>query len=535
LTLETISDRITKTTAEDGEAIFCHFLARGSAKEVTRQAFLDRARAFAAAFSRQGVKDGDVVIIILGHHVDTYCSFAAAILIGAIPSFLPLPSAKQDPETYWATHTTLLNRIKAKALVTTSEGKGVEQIPNLSTTEVIYVEEVSHLEKNQGLVVTAGGDRVAFLQHSSGTTGLKKGVALTHQTVLKNIDTYAQTIGLSDKDVIVSWLPLYHDMGLITSFLMPLVHGVPFVSIDPFEWVMKPTMLLDAVETYGGTFAWLPNFAFHHIANSAREGEQWKLSTLRALVSCSEPCKPQTMDEFARKFRPMGLVDTGLQTCYAMAENVFVVTQSPLAETLITQEQGGTDKLSCGKPMPGVEIKITDDQGTLLSEGEVGEILLRSDTMFEEYFKLPEDTEKAFRDGWYCTGDLGYLSEGNLFVTGRTKDLLIVRGINFYAHDVEFAANKVEGLVPGRCVALGLYDETSASEEVVLIAETQVVDGGELKGLKRQIKEQIFSHTALIIKSVEFVPKGWLIKTTSGKIARSQNEAKYQALKVRVC
>ncbi|MCW9035741.1 MAG: AMP-binding protein [Rhodospirillales bacterium] len=531
--LETISDHIIEMTKANGDAVFCHFLSHGKTQAVTRKEFLNRASAFAQSYGLLGIKKGGVVIIILGHHLDTYCSFVGAMLIGAIPSFLPLPSAKQDPEIYWATHKKLLARIEAQALVTTREGKSAEQIPNFPTTKVIYAEDVQSLdETNYDWEVGQSAD-IAFLQHSSGTTGLKKGVVLTHQSVLNNIDTYAQVIGLGEKDIIVSWLPLYHDMGLITSFLMPMVHGIPFVTIDPFEWVMRPTMLLEALEVYRGTFAWLPNFAFHHIVNATFENDRWDLSSVRALISCSEPCKPQTMEEFAHKFAAMGLAGTALQTCYAMAENVFAVTQSSVTEAPRIERKGEVSQLSCGRALPGVEIKIIDGSGATLEEGSIGEILLKAKTLFDGYFKLPDESRKTLKDGWYSTGDLGYLSKGDLYVTGRKKDLLIIRGINFYAHDVEYAANQVSGLIAGRCVALGVYDDTSASEEAVLIAETEISDAVVLKGLKRQIKEQIFSHTTLIIKSVEFVPKRWLIKTTSGKIDRSQNLRKYHAMKAK--
>lgn len=524
---ETITKRVIDSWAIDDDTVFCHFLDQGSVRSFSRREFLLRANSFAQAYSQHGVKPGHIVIILLGHHFDAYCSFAAALLIGAIPSFLPLPSAKQDPEIYWETHTKLLRRIDARALVTHKASMEGRQISNFPATAVIHIEDVLPQEMTVGALAVGEGDKIAFLQHSSGTTGLNKGVALSHRTVLKNIDTYARMIDLQATDKIISWLPLYHDMGLITGFIMPMVHGIPFVSMDPFEWVMRPTLLLETLESYQGTIAWMPNFAFHHIVNAAMPDDQWDLSSVRALINCSEPCKPQTMEEFNKRFSSMGLARTALQSCYAMAENVFAVTQSALSTPPRTEERDGTIRLSCGRPMAGVEIRIVGNDGLVLADGRVGEILIRTNTLFNGYFNLPRESDEALTDGWLHTGDLGYLSQGELFVTGRTKDVLIVRGTNYYAHDVEYAANGVDGVIPGRCIAVSTYDETAASEEVILIAETEVSETARLKEIKKEIKKQVFSHLALIIKSVEFVPKGWLIKTTSGKIARSRNASKY--------
>jgi acyl-CoA synthetase (AMP-forming)/AMP-acid ligase II len=329
-------------------------------------------------------------------------------------------------------------------------------------------------------------------------------------------------------------------------FLMPLLRGIPVVALDPFEWVLRPTLLMEAMATHRATLAWLPNFAFHHILGSLRPGDHWELGSVRAIINCSEPCKADTFSHFAQRFQCMGLGLDKLHTCYALAENVFAATQSDLRQTVKVrriqpgpmQRQGfvreadpGGEALpfvSCGPPIPGVEIGIHGPGGEPLPEGRVGEVVLSGDCLFSGYFRLPEETRRKCRDGRYFTGDLGFLLAGELYLTGRQEDLLIVYGQNFYAHDVEFAAQGAGGFIPGRAVALSFYHSDLGTEEVVLVAETE---GDAPPEGERAIKEAVLSRLGLTLRQVLFVPKGWLVKTTSGKISRKENQMKFLELK----
>jgi acyl-CoA synthetase (AMP-forming)/AMP-acid ligase II len=320
--------------------------------------------------------------------------------------------------------------------------------------------------------------------------------------------------------VIASWLPLYHDMGLIACFMLPLIADGVIVSLDAFEWVAKPEILLAEIQRARARFVWLPNFAFHHLVRT-RSGEACDLSSVRAFINCSEPCKPATFDEFAAAF---GVDAERLQTCYAMAETVFAVTQTRLGEPPRRILRDGKAFLSCGPVIDGLELRILDGEGAALPPDRVGEIAVKGACLFSGYYKLENETKAAFAGDWYRTGDLGFVEGGELFVTGRIKDLIIVNGRNFYAHDIEAVVNAVAGIKPGRAVAVGRFSEVSQSEELLVIAEAEGTDAAPLR---KAVRDAIEAAAGLTGATVQIVPPGWLVKTTSGKISRSENLAKY--------
>ena len=362
--------------------------------------------------------------------------------------------------------------------------------------------------------VAAEGD-LAFLQHSSGTTGLKKGVCLSHGAVLTQIGHYAAAIGLTPDDRVASWLPLYHDMGLITSFLMPAVCGIPIVSLDAQEWVLKPTLLLDAIEHHRASLCWLPNFAFLHIARLAEPERQWDLSSLRLVVNCSEPCRAKAFDVFAERFAASRLPADALQTSYAMAENVFAVTQT-LPGRPVRRGRGAF--LSSGPPLTGVEIRIVGE--------DPGEIVLRSDCLFGGYFRQPELTAARLRDGWYHTGDIGFLAGGELFVVGRLDDVLNLNGRKLIAHELEDALNGVAGIAPGRVLVYADFDEAAGAAQLVVAAEL-AGDGGDA-GVAQAVRHAVMAQCGLRPHRVRLLARGFLIKSTSGKISRAASIAKLQ-------
>jgi acyl-CoA synthetase (AMP-forming)/AMP-acid ligase II len=269
---------------------------------------------------------------------------------------------------------------------------------------------------------------------------------------------------------------------------------------------------------------------------------------MRAFIDCSEPCKAATFREFEETFRAMGVRMGQLQTCYAMAETTYAVTQSRIGEVTrsvsvdqmllsrtgevrpVAQNAGASAEfLSVGPAIEGAEILILDDQGQAAPGGRMGEIALRSTSLFSGYFELPDVTARVFHDGWYLTGDLGFLLEGELYITGRKKEMFIVRGRNFFAHEIESAVNACEGVKPGRAVAIGVFNDAIGSEEVTVIAESEVEDPVARRRISTAVKLLLDERMGLQVRSVEVVAPGWLIKTTSGKISRKENLVKYQA------
>jgi acyl-CoA synthetase (AMP-forming)/AMP-acid ligase II len=375
-------------------------------------------------------------------------------------------------------------------------------------------------------------DQVALLQHSSGTTGLKKGMALSHRAILNQIRAYANTITLKEDDTIISWLPLYHDMGLITSLIMPIALGRTTVLMDPFQWTVRPGMLFEAIAKYDGRFVWLPNFAFEHLCRTTgRMAPFADLSGIRAFINCSEPCKMETFQRFADTFSGWGVRPDQLQACYALAENVFAVSQTTIGREIKSTPSPSAEDMksisiaSVGQSIPGVELRIQDKNGCSLGDGKVGEIVIRGDSLFTEYFMLEDETSERMKNGYFLTRDLGFLRDGELFILGRMDDLIIINGRNHYAHDLEALANEVEGLKQGRSVAFGLFNSRLGSEEAVIVAE-RTWDAGDTD-LKRTLKEKIFDEAGLVVRVAHIVGTEWLVKTSSGKVSREGNKAKY--------
>jgi len=390
-----------------------------------------------------------------------------------------------------------------------------------------------------------------LLQHSSGTTGLQKGVALSHRAVLNQLSAYGPTIRMTPADVVVSWLPLYHDMGLIAGFLMPILLRAKLVLMSPFDWVRAPQRLLQAVSAHRGTLSWLPNFAYNFCARKIRDRdlEGVDLSTWRAVINCSEPMRWSSHEAFRERFQAYGLRPEALATCYAMAENVFAVTQggidSPVTvdevhrESLLSRGRAepapGDDlavkMLSAGVPIPNTSVRVVDEGGRDLPERQIGEIVLQGDCLLTGYFRRDDLTENAFLEGWYRTGDLGYLADGELYVTGRKKELIIVGGKNIYPQDLEALAEEVEGVHPGRVVAFGVFNEELGTEDVVVVAEADGNDPSDRKRIAREIRDAIARGSDVNARYVEVVDRGWLLKTSSGKNARRANREKYLSMR----
>ena len=495
-------------------------------------------------------KCGDLVLIFLPQGPDAIASFFGVMHAGAVPSFMPLPSAKQDSEVYWRSHQQLLELIAPVAIVTNgSHAAELYQVFPRSLTKILVLEDILAIDsENRATVIPfyANAEDTALLQHSSGTTGLKKGVALSHQAIVRQVEIYSQALGANSSDVVVSWLPLYHDMGLVACTLMPLMLGQTLVLLDPFEWVIRPVSLFEAITIYGGTLVWLPNFSFDHLRRAVRKTDfEFELSSVRGFINCSEPCKAQTFDRFVSTFAEWGISFNQLQVCYAMAETVFALSQTRLGESvrrlrvqgdrLLTHEvvpdpDGDVELLSCGQLLQGCSVEISQTTDYSAGGGQeiicIGEIVVSTPFLFEGYYKRPEQTQEVLHDMKYHTRDLGFMHEGELYVLGRKDDLLISNGRNYFAHEIEQIANLVEGVKAGRNVAIGLFNPEIGSEEIYLVQEVGKMSDIQAKTLRRFVREAVQQQLGLALRDVVLVPAGWLTKTTSGKISRESNEHK---------
>ncbi len=519
---------------------------------LTYRAFFDEAARYAHALEEAGVGPQDLVVLVLQHGPDVLHAFWGAMLLGAIPSIFPFLTPKLDPDRYYESVRALVELSEVKAVVTFPDQQPaleahLRDIPTLGAIlNVADLEPAGSLDDYLDRT-PAGPDDTAFLQHSSGSTGLQKGVMLSHRAVLNQVAAYSHAIRLTPDDVVASWLPLYHDMGLIAGFVTPIVQGIPLVLMSPFHWVREPAILLHAIQQHRATLCWLPNFAYSFLATRVRPSalEGLDLTSLRAVINCSEPVRADSHRAFTERYTAYGLRPEALATCYAMAENTFAVTQSAVGQpphvdvvdrdTLMTAsvarpaegDRPAVEMVSCGAPIPNTTIRVVDAERHDLPERHVGEIALRGDCMLSGYYHRADASAQAITDGWFFTGDLGYVADGELYITGRQKDLIINSGKNIYPQDIENALNDISGVHPGRVVAFGVPNDQLGTEDIAVVCEVETEDIEQQAQIGREIRARIVQTADVMARYVHLVGPKWLLKTSSGKVARAANRQKF--------
>jgi fatty-acyl-CoA synthase len=332
--------------------------------------------------------------------------------------------------------------------------------------------------------------------------------------------------------------------------MLPMTCHVQLVMQSPTDWVMRPRTMLQIISQHKCTLAWLPNFAFQFVARRMplAESADYDLSSVRALINCSEPVRPSSMDEFRNAVAPFGLKATALQSSYAMAENVFAVTQSdtrqPAGPTriwadgeqlrradrvlLVSESAPGAICLtSSGRLLPNHQVRIISETGAPLSEGYIGEILIKSDCMFDGYYNRPDLTAKAIVDGWYHTGDVGFYIGGELYVVGRKKDPIIVGGENFYPQDIEEIVANHPAIHDGRALALGVYNPELGTEEIIIVAELESECMlAQADTVEREIRARVVAGIGISARTILLKPPKWIVKSTAGKPARAATREK---------
>ena len=551
------SNLIEALEAAPGERPFVTAWVNEDEQEtVTFAEFRRRARLQAGVLRANGVTDEDRVIIIMPQGILAMTVFVGAMMLGAVPAFIAYPNDKVEPSKYRFGVAGVTANLNAKVVAIDEEFPD-EMLGHVSLgeeTSLLRVGNCSGSGREEEISPLPGQrDGVAFIQHSAGTTGLQKGVALTHTAVLRQLEHLSQALKIdSTTDRIYSWLPLYHDMGLIACFMLPMACHIPIVMQSPLDWVMHPETMLQVISEHKCTLAWLPNFAFQFVPRRTRPNRRapYDLSSVRALINCSEPVRTSSMQEFQNAFAANGLKAGALQTSYAMAENVFAVTQSDVdrssgpariwadgrqfrnSQRVVPVAEGSTSSVcftSSGRLLPNHEIRIASDSGAALEENYAGEILVKSDCLFDGYYNRADLTAKAIVDDWYYTGDLGFCAAEELYVVGRKKDLIIVGGENIYPHDIEEIAASHRAVHDGRVIAMGVYNPDLGTEEIILVAEVESEDLlANSVEIEREIRGQVTAGLGVTVGTVFLKPPKWIVKSTAGKPARSATFEKLQ-------
>ncbi|MBI2420188.1 MAG: AMP-binding protein [Ignavibacteriales bacterium] len=539
-----------KNTPEK-EAIV-HWLAGEEPVRWKFEDLLKTANSFSLQLKKNGIEAGQVCAIIIRHNINFYPLYMGIVGAGAIPAVLAYPNPRLHPDKFrdgikgmsqrsgldWIFTEESLEPIIRPLLDQHTSIKGLH-FPlqwDLSFSDTGLQEELDTIRSNKK------PEDPFLLQHSSGTTGLQKPVLLSNKAILQHVDNYGESINFSPEDKVISWLPLYHDMGLIAAYHVPLAYGITSVQIDPFEWVLAPVLLLEAMSKEKGTLSWLPNFAYNMLADKVPDDELegFRLDTWRLAINCSEPVRHESHMRFLKRFSNYGFRQSALSACYAMAETTYGVTQTTPGELpaviladrqklaegtveIVDDEAKARACVSSGKVIKGCKVKIVDEKRVEVPTGKVGEVAIWSVSMFDGYRNYPEKTAEVLEDGWFYSGDFGFIHNDECFVIGRKKDIIIVAGKNIYPEDIEDTVSKVTGVIPGRVVAFGSDDKELGTEVVSVIAETNAAEDTEKRKLKMAILEAGINNDQNISK-IYLVPSRWLIKSSAGKPSRKANK-----------
>ena len=502
----------------------------------------------ARSLAEAGLRAGDLVALVVSDAEQFVTALFGASLAGVIPASLyPTPTTSDLPR-YIELTAGILRESGARAIVTSGAlTAAFEHIrPSCPELEMVLSRETLDAPPIPPGAVPSLDD-IAFVQFTSGSTSSPKGVALTHRNRCANINAINGPLGLATTpdDVGVSWLPLYHDMGLVGMTLGALYSGRPSVLLTPQMFVKRPAEWLKAISKYRGTVSYGPNFAYDLTARRVkdRDLEGLDLSSWRIAGCGAEPIHAPTLAAFAERFARVGFRATSFLPSYGMAEHVLAATFPPrgraprvehLASDALTTERRAVSAapdepavplVSCGSALPGHAMRIVGEDGRELGEREVGEVALAGPSVMLGYYKNDALTAETVRHGWLHTGDLGYISDGELFVCGRAKDVIIVNGRKYHPQDLEWAVQDVSGVRLGRVVAFGTT-ERGARDRVIIVVETSgAVAGDELADSVRRRVNDVFG---LFVDDVVPVSNGSIGRTTSGKVQRAATKARYE-------
>ncbi len=536
----------------DGRA-FTFVVTGGPDLHVTNaQLHADAARQ-ARALAGAGVEEGELVVIAGEHGYPIVAAFCGALYRGAVPTIVPYVSERAAEGAYTGRVQRLVEHAGARAVLTLP-GLREPFAERLSGSDCAVLTLPSGVGDGPAPPValsTRGGDDDAYVQFSSGTTSQPKGVVLSHRAVLAYVQGGRESGQMGPGDVFVGWVPLFHDLGLLTCFLGPMCWGATAVLIAPDAWMRRPATLLQAVHDYGGTATAMPTFAFArtHRAVSDTALAALDLSRWRFVICGGEPIVASELAAFADRLEPTGFRPEALVPGYGMAECVLGAVHARPDEPVRVDRVSGAGLreahravpaapdapdavavTSCGGPAPGMAVRIVGDDGEPVAERGVGEITLRGDFLLSRYWRRPDLTAHALRGGWLHTGDVGYVADGELYVCDRKGDLVIVGGKNVYPDQVEALVRGVLGAKAKFVAAFGLPDEQLGTERLVVVAEPRGRPGDdEQRALAAAVRHALIDEMDLAPADVRFVGHGGVVRTTSGKISRSTTRERYLA------
>jgi 1-acyl-sn-glycerol-3-phosphate acyltransferase len=525
----------------------------GTEETITYGDLLGEAAAIAGGLREGGLHRGDTVALMLPTGREFLAAFQGILMAGGVPVPIYPPARLDRLEEYAQRQAAILASAEVRALVTVGRARGVAAVLGASVPslrDVVTAADLAARGASWAAPEGAGGDP-AFIQYTSGSTGSPKGVLLTHDNLLANIRAIGQGLDVRPTDVGASWLPLYHDMGLIGTWLFCLHHGLPLALQSPLAFLARPERWLWSIHQKRATLSPAPNFAFElcvrKIPDHALEGLD--LSSWRVALNGAEPVSPETIDRFVARFGPYGFRREAMMPVYGLAESsvalsfppvgrpprVDTIARAPLERDRVAvpaaeDDAGALRFVSVGRALPEHEVRLVDDAGAEVAERTVGRLVFRGPSSTAGYYRRPEATAAvALPGGWLDSGDLAYVAGGELFVTGRRKDLIIKAGRNLVPQEIEEIAASVPGIRRGCVVAFGVSRRELGTESLVVVAETRTLDPEKRDRLSGLVTGRIAEALGLPPDVVALVPPGAVPKTSSGKVRRAATREMYEA------
>ena len=528
----------------------------GTEHPITYAELWRRAVAVAAALRARGIARRDTVTIMLRTEAAFFPAFFGTLLAGAVPVPIYPPFRADRIAEYAQRQVGILSNAGTRMMITFAEVERLAgllrgQIPTL--TAVTTLDDLAPPGDDRGPLPTRppvllAADDPALIQYTSGSTGQPKGVLLTHANLLANIRAIRDGLDIRADDVAVSWLPLYHDMGLIGAWLGTLYFGVPVTILSPLAFLSRPARWLWAIHAHRATLSVAPNFAFDLCVNKITDAELegLDLSSLRVVLNGSEAVLPETLTRFADRFAAVGFRPDAMRPVYGLAECsvglAFTPRRHPARVDRVArgfQETGqataSTDAdalsfVSCGHALPRHEIRVVDQTGALVAERVEGRVQFRGPSVMAGYYRNQAATQAITTDdGWIDSGDLGYLADAELFLTGRRKDVIIKGGRNLYPHEAEAVVAAVEGVRKGCIAVFGVADADLGTERLVVVAETRETDAAARDRLQQTILDTVSEALGVPPDAVVLARPGAVLKTSSGKVRRGATRDAYQA------
>ncbi len=547
----TLTELLRNRAEKYPDYLFVRFLERG---EVTSTYTFSEtwtwAQQWAVLLREYGLKRGDSAILALQNTDDFLGAYFGTLLVGGIPApVVPLRRLKADNQ-YLETIAQRLSRIHAKILIVPDVQKEIRNLPPLSQIKNLTVLTKSDVQPTNIEVASAARPSdPGLFQFTSGTSGLAKAVQLSHEALVSQTKNIAKALNLThDADFALSWLPVFHDMGLIGFVLTPIFGAVTLSLMPTEDFMRRPTVWLKTASDFGVTITGGPPSAYASCARFVKDAdvENYDLSQLRGAFVGAEMIAPATLKSFAEKFRPAGFRIESFLPAYGLAENGLAVTMKPHDEGPVYDaiDQDRLNKHDHAKPasqngdanvrtlvsagvlIDETEVKIVDQNGAKLEDRRIGEILVRSTSLMDGYFEQKEATEKVLRDGWLWTGDLGYVADNQLYVTGRKKEVLIVGGNNYYPDDLEKVAEEAANGKPGSVVAFACDDANRGTEIVIILVESRLKDDSERDLLRFHVRQELVK-AGFPVNDVLLLKPRTIGNTPNGKRKRMECKLRY--------